>query len=272
MDILTRIVAHKREEVADAARRLPLATLRRRVQEEALDCPRPFFATLRRPGPSGINIIAEIKRASPSKGLLAPDLDATQTARRYAAGGAAALSVLTDQEFFKGAAADLQAARRATALPVLRKDFLVDEYQLYESRLMGADAVLLICRILSPAQLAHLVGLSRELGMDTLVEIHRQEDLAIAAQTGAGLIGINNRDLATFATDIATAMQLASRLSADQVPVAASGIRSPADIQRNLRCGIFNFLIGETLVRAPDPVSVLRDLAAAAAPRTTEAV
>jgi indole-3-glycerol phosphate synthase len=272
MDILTRIVAHKREEVADATRRLPLAALRRQVQEEALDLPRPFFAALRRPGPTGINIIAEIKRASPSKGLLAPDLDAAQTARRYAAGGAAALSVLTDRQFFKGSAADLQAARRATDLPVLRKDFLVDDYQIYESRLMGADAVLLICRILSAAQLSHLIGLSRDLALDTLVEIHSREDLAVAGKAGAVLIGINNRNLATFATDIANAMQLASQLSSDQVPVAASGIRSPADIQQNLRCGIFNFLIGETLVKAPDPVAVLRGLAAAGAPRATETI
>lgn len=271
MDILRRIVANKREEVAAAARRLPLAALRTQVREQALDLPRPFYKTLRNPGPSGINIIAEIKRASPSKGLLAPDLDAALTAREYASGGAAALSVLTDRVFFKGNSADLQVARRATALPVLRKDFLLEDYQLYESRLLGADAILLICRILTPMQLQHLIGLSRELQLDTLVEIHNREELETAAQAGAGLIGINNRDLSTFETDIATAMNLAGQLQAGQIPVAASGIRGPADIEKNLRCGIFNFLIGETLVKAADPAAMLRDLSAVAKQGATEA-
>ena len=256
MDILNRIVAHKREEVAAAARRLPLDTLRRETRDTQPR--RPFFKALERPGPTGVNIIAEIKRASPSKGPLNLDLDAAHMARAYEAGGAAALSVLTDRSFFQGSPQDLAAARTAVTLPVLRKDFLIDAYQIYESLVMGADAVLLICRILSQRQLEELLGICREVGLDTLVEIHTPEDLAAVRKAGAPLVGINNRNLATFETDLHTAMGLARELDPGQVPVAASGIGGPADIHRNLRCGIFNFLIGETLVRAEDPTATLR--------------
>ncbi len=263
MDILTRIVAHKKEEVASAAGRIPLANLR--GQALAAKARRPFFKALERPGPSGVNIIAEIKRASPSKGLLCPNLDAARTACAYHTGGAAALSVLTDRTFFKGGPEALKAARAAVPLPVLRKDFLIDEYQVYESMVMGADAVLLICRILSDRQLDELLALCRELGLDTLVEIHTREDLDTARRAQAPLVGINNRNLSTFETDLNTAMGMARHLDAAQVPVAASGIRGPEDIRRNLNCGIYNFLIGETLVRAEDPATVLREMIRAGA-------
>jgi indole-3-glycerol phosphate synthase len=255
MDILTRIVARKNEEVAAAVKTQPLETLR----AKALACGarRPFFKALQHPGPDGVNIIAEIKRASPSKGLLHANLDAAQTAAAYHAGGAAALSVLTDRDFFQGGAEDLQDARAAVPLPVLRKDFIVEEYQVYESVVMGADAVLLICRILSPRRLRDLLAVCRQLDLDTLVEIHTPEDLEVARAVSAPLVGINNRNLATFDTDLNTAMGLARGLNADQVPVAASGIGGPDDIRRNLNGGIFNFLIGETLVRAEDPAAVL---------------
>lgn len=262
MDILTRIVAQKKEEVAAAARQVPLAILRE--QALAAGKRRPFFESLKQPGPAGINIIAEIKRASPSKGMLNAHLDAARTARAYHAGGAAALSVLTDRTFFKGGPTDLKDARAAAPLPVLRKDFLIDEYQIYESAVMGADAVLLICRILSPRQLNDLQALCREIHLDTLVEIHTREDLETARKSRAPLIGINNRNLATFETDLNTAMGLARALNPEQIPVAASGIAGPADIRRNLASRIFNFLIGETLVRAENPVITLQEMIRAA--------
>ncbi len=256
MDILSRIVTHKKEEIASAARRRPISALR--AQAEEAGPRRGFFQALEHPGSGGVNIIAEIKRASPSKGLLCADLDAARTALTYHEGGAAALSVLTDRKFFKGTPLDLQAAREATPLPVLRKDFLIDEYQVYESAAMGADAVLLICRILSRQQLEDLMALCRRYRLDTLVEIHSREDLDMARAARAPLVGINNRNLSTFETDLQTAMGMARDLDPAQVPVAASGIGGPADIRRNLECGIFNFLIGETLVRAGDPAGVLQ--------------
>ncbi len=264
MDILSRIVAHKKEEIASAARRRPLSALR--AQAADADTRRGFFRMLEDPGPGGVNIIAEIKRASPSKGLLCADLDAARTAGAYHAGGAAALSVLTDRNFFQGSAHDLKAAREAAPLPVLRKDFLIDPYQVYESAVMGADAVLLICRILSLQQLEDLMGLCRELGLDTLVEIHSHEDLEMARAARAPLVGINNRNLSTFETDLQTAMAMVQDLDPAQIPIAASGIAGPADIRRNLACGIFNFLIGETLVRAEDPAGALRAMIQASDP------
>lgn len=258
VDILTRIVVRKKEEIEDARRQKPIDRLRAEAIRRG-GC-RPFYDALRVPGPHGANIIAEIKRASPSKGPLRVDLDPAQLARDYAAGGAAALSVLTDRDFFQGSPTDLQAARQAVALPVLRKDFLIDDYQIYESRVMGADAVLLICRILSPQQLAHLLALSHSLEMDALVEIHTEDDLEMARTSGARLIGINNRNLATFDTDIRTAMAMSRRLSPGQIPVAASGIETTDDIQANLDQGVFNFLVGESLVRADQPIERLRSL------------
>jgi indole-3-glycerol phosphate synthase len=258
VDILSRIVARKKEEIETARRRTPMD----RIREEAAlrSGGRPFYDALKAPGPHGANIIAEIKRASPSKGPLRTDLDPAGLARAYAAGGATALSVLTDRDFFQGCPQDLITARQAVSLPVLRKDFLICDYQLYESCAMGADAVLLICRILSPRQLSDLLALSRALGMDALVEIHTTQDLEMVLASDARLIGINNRNLATFDTDIATATTMAKRLSAGQIPVAASGIATLEDVQANLAKGVFNFLIGESLVRAADPTTQLASL------------
>jgi indole-3-glycerol phosphate synthase len=258
VDILTRIVARKKEEIEETRRQKPLERLREEAARRKDR--RPFYDALKKPGPHGANIIAEIKRASPSKGPLRVDLDPAQMARDYAAGGAAALSVLTDRDFFQGSADDLLAARQAVQLPVLRKDFLIDDYQIYESRAMGADAVLLICRILSPQQLEHLLTLSRSLEMDALVEIHTEDDLEMARNSGARLIGINNRNLTTFDTDIHNAMAMAQRLAPEQVAVAASGIATLEDIRANLAHGVVNFLIGESLVRADNPVEHLRSL------------
>jgi indole-3-glycerol phosphate synthase len=257
-DFLSKIVEHKKEEVAAAQKRIPENRLR---EEAILPCDRrPFAKRLEQPGPSGINIIAEIKRASPSRGLIRKDLDPAAYAVEYERGGAAAISVLTDQAYFQGSFEDLKQAREATTLPVLRKDFLISSYQIYESSVLGADAILLIVRILSQNQLQDYLSLARELKMDALVEIHSEKDLEAATRAGAKLIGINNRDLGSFKTNINTAVRLASLLEPDQVAVAASGITSREDIQTNKEMGIYNFLIGESLVRAENPAEFLRSL------------
>ena len=257
-DFLKQIVQQKGREISQAREGIGegrLAELARRRSDF-----RPFFETLSRPGAAGVNIIAEIKRASPSKGDISPDLDASRTAFQYEKGGAAAVSVLTDPTYFKGSLEDLTAARSACTLPVLRKEFIISRFQVYEAAAAGADAILLIARILSEKKLDQLYALCRELGMDALVEIHSQEDARMVAPCGARLVGINNRNLSTFETDVAVAMDLVSRLAPGQVPVAASGISSPADIQRNLNAGIFNFLVGESIVRSDDPVRFIREL------------
>jgi indole-3-glycerol phosphate synthase len=259
-DFLSKIVEDKKQEVAAAQKRIP----ENRLHKEAV-IPRnrrPFAKRLEQPGPSGVNIIAEIKRASPSKGIIRKDLDPAAYAAEYERGGAAAISVLTDRMHFQGSFEDLKTARKATTLPVLRKDFLISSYQIYESSVLGADAILLIVRILSQNQLQDYLSLAHELKMDALVEIHSEEDLKAATLAGAKLIGINNRDLGSFKTNIKTAVRLASLLEPDQVPVAASGIKTWKDIQTNKEMGIYNFLIGESLVRAENPGEFLKSLMA----------
>lgn len=251
-DFLTQIVKRKGQDIATARKTISEARLADLAGQRS-DF-RPFREALNRPGATGVNIIAEIKRASPSKGDIRPDLDAARTAAAYEAGGAAAVSVLTDATFFKGSLDDLKAARAACQLPLLRKEFIISRYQVYEAAVAGADAILLIVRILTPDKLAELYTLARELGLDALVEIHTVEDAQIVAGCEARLVGINNRNLSTFETDIAVAVDLAGRLAPGQVPVAASGIAGPDDIRLNRSAGIFNFLVGESLVRAADPV------------------
>jgi indole-3-glycerol phosphate synthase len=257
-DILERIVAAKRAEVAAARREVPLNRLR--VAAEARRDIRPFGEALKAPGPSGVNIIAEVKRASPSRGAIRADLDPSGLAAAYAAGGAAALSVLTEKNFFMGSLADLVHARAAMPLPVLRKDFIVCDYQVYESAAVGADALLLIVRILPEAELADLIGLAAGLGLTALVEAYTAADLQAAGRAGARLIGINNRNLASFETDLDRTLRLLPLLRPDQTVVAASGIRTRGDIRRYQRQGVFNFLIGENLVRSEDPATLLKDL------------
>ena len=259
MTILDRIVEDKIGEVTAAARKVSEADLRKRIADEPWEA-RGFERRLAAPGPGGVNIIAEVKRASPSKGDICAGLDAARCAAQYEAGGAAAVSVLTDQRYFKGSLDDLRRVRETVALPVLRKEFIISPYQVYESRAAGADAVLLIVRILPASQLKDLLDLTQSLGMDALVEIHSEEDYPVAQQACARLIGINNRNLATFDTSVATAMALRARFSAEEIPVAASGIGGREDIESNLRAGIFNFLIGESLVRAEDREGFLRTL------------
>jgi indole-3-glycerol phosphate synthase len=250
-DFLKTILAHKTGEVARAKAAVPQTALEARLD----DAPpvRSLVQALEAPGPRGANIIAEIKRASPSKGIFRADLDAAAQARAYVAGGARAISVLTDAAFFKGSLDDLKSVREVSSVPVLRKEFILDPYQLYEARVAGADAVLLIVRMLSPVQLSELLTLCKALGMQALVEIHGEKELAVAVDSGARLIGINNRDLISFKTDLNIALGLARRLPDDRIPVAASGIRDRADIAHNLEQGLFNFLIGESLVKSADP-------------------
>jgi len=257
-DFLSDIVEHKKREVKEAKKRVSESAL---ANDAALSLDRrPFLNVLKKPGPSGANIIAEIKRASPSKGIICADLDPVVMAKKYEHGGAAALSVLTDSKYFKGSIEDLQQARKATRLPVLRKDFLISSYQIYESAAAGADAVLLIVRILSQQQLQDYLKLCDELKLDALVEIYSVKDIEAAVLAKAKLIGINNRNLSSFETDTNNAKKLVPFLSPDQVPVAASGIVTRRDIEENMDAGINNFLVGESLVRAKDPSAFIRSL------------
>jgi indole-3-glycerol phosphate synthase len=257
-DILDRIVAAKCAEVAAARHRVPLHRLRE-AAEMRRDF-RPFYEALRSPGPSGVNIIAEVKRASPSRGVIRADLDPAGLAAAYAAGGARAISVLTEKSFFLGSADDLKQARQASGLPVLRKDFIFSDYQIYESAAMGADAVLLIVRILSPTALADFIGLASGLGLAALVEVYSEPDLEAADQAGARLIGINNRNLKSFDTDLGRTLRMLPLLSPGQVAVAASGIKIRDDIRGYQAHGVFNFLIGESVVRSANPVGFLKML------------
>lgn len=257
-DFLEEIVKHKKEEIAEAKKLIPESQL---CKDAFISIKRrPFIEKLEKPGPSGVNIIAEIKRASPSKGAICPDLNPAVYAQKYEKGGAAAISVLTDQPYFKGSSDDLKKARNASTLPVLRKDFLISSYQIYESSVVGADAVLLIARILSQEQLHDYLKLCNELKLDAFVEIHSEKDLEAATLAKARLIGINNRNLSSFETNIDTAIKLVSLLEPYQIAVAASGIQNRGDIVKNQQAGIWNFLVGESLVKAENCQAFLRSL------------
>jgi indole-3-glycerol phosphate synthase len=257
-DFLTRIIEDKKLAVAAAKKKIPENRLREGAFQPRPR--RPFRERFTQTGPAGINIIAEIKRASPSKGVICPDLDPVQYARAYERGGAAALSVLTEQIYFHGSVTDLTSAREAISLPVLRKDFIISTYQIYESVLLNADAVLLIVRILSRQQLQEYLDLCSRLQLDALVEVHSEKDIEAATWSGAELIGINNRNLSSFKTDIQTAVRIKSLLQPQQVVIAASGIATRRDIEKNLEAGIWNFLIGESLVRSRNPEKFLKTL------------
>lgn len=254
MSFLDDILAAKRTEIAEAKTRVPLGELEPLAAERKKF--RGFRAALSQPG---VRVIAEIKRASPSRGDIDPDLDPASLAKAYEQGGAAAISVLTEPAFFKGSIEDLQLARLAVGLPVLRKDFIIDSYQLYESAALGADAVLLIVRILTDEQLHALHGLARGLGLDVLTEIFDEEDARRLTGMDDLLIGINNRDLKHFQTDTSRAARIAAALPDGAEVVAASGIFTTADVQRTLDQGIRRFLIGEALVRQTDPIATLKE-------------
>ena len=258
-DILQRIVAVKRDEVTAARARRSEASLRRAARERG--AVRPFEAALRAKVAVGAAaVIAEVKKASPSKGLLREPFVPAEIAASYARHGAAALSVLTDERFFQGSAAYLQQARAACGLPVLRKDFIVDEYQIVEARAIDADCVLLIVACLDDAQLVAFETCAIELGLSVLVEVHDEAELERALQLKTPLVGVNNRNLRSFEVSLDTTLELLPRLPADRILISESGIAAPADVQRLSAAGVPAFLVGEAFMRAPDPGRALAAL------------
>ncbi|MBM3942370.1 MAG: indole-3-glycerol phosphate synthase TrpC [SAR202 cluster bacterium] len=261
--ILDKIVAQKRQELAQQKRQVSLDQLQERIAGQP--APLDFAAALRG---RQIRLIAEVKKASPSRGLLCPDFDPVRLARTYASNGAAAISVLTDPRF-QGEPEHIVQIKRAGAsgrAPVLRKDFIFDPYQVYEARAIGADALLLIADILEQSQMDYLLALTRELGMECLVEVHNPSDVGMALQAGARVIGINNRDLHTFVTDLAVTEKLAALVPQDKVLVSESGISTPEDLRRLRRLGVSAVLVGEAIVTAADTAQKVRELSGCTAP------
>jgi indole-3-glycerol phosphate synthase len=262
-DILNKILAVKADEVAAAKKSRDLASLRRDVEADAAlrrDV-RGFEASLRRNIAAGrAGVIAEVKKASPSKGVLREDFRPADIAESYAKHGAACLSVLTDVQFFQVSPVYLRQARAACDLPVLRKDFIVDAYQVYEARAMGADAILLIVSALDHGLMAELEACAQELGMDVLVEVHDGEELTAALRLKTRLVGINNRNLRTFETSLQTTIELLPRIPAERLVVTESGIMVPDDVKRMRGSDVHAFLVGEAFMRAPDPGAELRRL------------
>ena len=261
-DVLKRILARKQEEVAERRERVSLFELKARLS--AAPPVRGFADAVQAKLQAGLPaVIAEVKKASPSKGVIRPDFDPAAIARSYEAGGAACLSVLTDIDFFQGSDAYLQQARAACALPVLRKDFVVDAWQLHEARVLGADCVLLIAAALDDVQLAEFAFIADELGMDVLVEVHDLDELERALPVPARLLGINNRNLRTFEVSLQNTLDLQASVPLDRVLVTESGILAPADVALMRGAGVNAFLVGEAFMRQPDPGIALRDLFAA---------
>ena len=260
--ILDTILQRKREEVAERRMRTSLFELKTRAA--AAPPLRGFADAIHAKIAAGqAAVIAEVKKASPSKGVIRADFDPAAIARSYEAGGAACLSVLTDIDFFQGSDDYLRQARAACALPVLRKDFIVDAYQIHEARVLGADCVLLIAAALDDAQLAEFAFIAAELGMDVLVEVHDLDELERALPIPARLLGINNRNLRTFEVSLQTTLDLKAMVPADRVLVTESGILAPADVTLMRGHGIGAFLVGEAFMRQPEPGAALRDLFAA---------
>lgn len=258
-DILQKILATKQREVAEASSAVPFAEVK--AQAAVASEPRDFEAALRTKIRAGEPaVIAEVKKASPSKGVLRADFDPAAIARSYAAAGAACLSVLTDREYFQGAPEYLQAARGACALPALRKDFMVDPYQVYEARALGADCILLIVAALEPAVMRELEAHALGLGMAVLVEIHNAAELDAALTLKTPLLGINNRNLRTFETRLESTLDLLGSIPADKLVVTESGILSSADVRLMRSRGVEAFLVGEAFMRAKDPGAALGEL------------
>ncbi|OGA79925.1 MAG: indole-3-glycerol-phosphate synthase [Burkholderiales bacterium RIFCSPHIGHO2_01_FULL_63_240] len=262
-DILQKIVAVKHEEIALALKTRSLADVRAQAEQRnrELSDVRDFTGALRAKVAAGqAAVIAEVKKASPSKGVLREHFVPAEIARSYAQHGAACLSVLTDERFFQGCEAYLKQARQACALPVLRKDFMVDAFQVYDARAMGADCILLIAACLDDAQMRDLEALAHELGMAVLVEVHDGQELDRALQLKTPLVGINNRNLRTFEVTLETTLGLLPRVPADRLLVTESGILGPADVQRMRAADVHAFLVGEAFMRQPDPGAALSQL------------
>jgi indole-3-glycerol phosphate synthase len=256
--ILDRILLHSQEELAHRKRALPLSELRTMALDRppALD----FASALKG---DDMRVIAEVKKASPSKGLICADFDPVRIAGEYARSGASAISVLTETKFFQGSLdylSNIGDALGEKRVPLLRKDFLFDRYQIFESRAFGADALLLIVAILSGEQLKELLGTARALGMMALVEVHDEAEMDIAVKSGAGIIGINNRDLTTFDVDLATTERLRPLIPPDRIVVSESGISARNDVERLRKAGIDAVLVGESLMRAEDKATMLKEL------------
>ena len=256
--ILNEIVSRNLQELESKKRTLPMTE----IQRMALQQPTPLdFASALRG--EGIRLIAEVKKASPSRGVIRPDFDPTELAKIYASNGASAISVLTEARYFQGSLEHLRDIRnilRNKGLPLLRKDFICDPYQIYESRAYGADSLLLIIAILKLEELQELLGISHELNMSCLVEVHNEAEVEIALKSGARIIGINNRDLATFTVDLTTTERLRPLIPPDRIVVSESGIKERSDIERLGQLGIDAFLVGESLMSAPDIAAKMKEL------------
>ncbi|MCF6155599.1 MAG: indole-3-glycerol phosphate synthase TrpC [Candidatus Brocadia sp.] len=256
MTILDKIYRYKLLEVTENKKRISVEVLKNDIQKSQNT--KPFGRALK--ADIGISIIAEIKKASPSVGIIRNDFDPIGIAHLYEAGGAAAISVLTDEKFFQGRLSYLTDVKKSVDLPVLRKDFIIDTYQIYEARSAGADAILLIAALLSEEEIQSFLRLARELGMDCLVEIHSETELQKVLQTNATIIGINNRDLTTFKTDLGTTLRLRPMIPDEKIIISESGIKSREDVKRLTDIGVHAILVGETLMKSDDIPTKLHEL------------